>query len=252
MNSRTAWLRCNAKRGIVDHLAQHRPGVGHDGHAVLAKLGDEPLRLQSARQRDPGAADDGPAQAHQQPGLVMQRSQAVDRVAAAQRGGRGRSERRQRPAVVGDLLGHQLPADRAERDEREVTGEAGVRPVPPRQRHGVRVDLLHVDDAAVGGHVEVAGLAAAEDEDLHRQFAGGLQVARIGDHLGDTAEPDGLVEVGVRAASAPRRRRVATARRWPPAPTGRVSISTPTRTPWRTPTRIRPRTTLLMRRLTPS
>ena len=58
----------------------------------------------------------------------------------------------------------------------------------------------------------------------------------------------GLFAGGMSTATAPSRDSAAMAT----SAEGRVSISTPTRTPWRTPTRIRPRTTLLMRRLTPS
>ena len=155
MNSRTGWLPCSDEAGLVDDVAQHGPGVGDHRDAVLADLLHEPVRLQAAGQRDAGSTDDGAAERHQQAGLVMQRGQAVDGVAAAQRRGRCGSERRQRPAVVGDLLGDEFAADRAERDERKVAGESGVRPVPAGQLDRVRVDLLHVDDVGVVGKVQV-------------------------------------------------------------------------------------------------
>ena len=41
-----------------------------------------------------------------------------------------------------------------------------VRLVPPRQAHRIRIDLLHVDDVAVLGQIEITGLAAAENQDL--------------------------------------------------------------------------------------
>ena len=47
------------------------------------------------------------------------------------------------------------------------------------------------------GSVEVAGLAAAEHQHLHRQLARGLEVGGVGDDLGDAAEPDRPREVGV-------------------------------------------------------
>ena len=53
---------------------------------------------------------------------------------------------------------------------------------------------------------------------------------------------------GINTATAPSRDSAAIAT----SALGRVSISTPTCAPWRTPTSIRPRTTLLMRRSTAS
>ena len=155
------------ERRIVDDLTQHRPGVGHHRHAVLADLLQEPVRTQPARQRDARPADDRAAEAHQQPGLVVQRGEAVDGVAAAEVGGRRGAERGQRPAVVGDLAGDEVAADRAEPDERQVAGEPRVGPVPAGQVDDVGVDLLHVDDVGVVGQVQVARLAAAEHQHPH-------------------------------------------------------------------------------------
>ena len=251
MNSRTGWLPRQRERRIVDDLAQHRPRVGHHRDAVLADLLDEPVRLQASRQRDAGAADHRAAQADQQPGLVMQRGQAVDGVAAAEVGRRRGAERRQRPPEVGDLAGDQFAADRAERDEGQVTGQSGVGPVPAGQVDLVGVDLLHVDDVGVVGQVQVAGLAAAEHQHPHGQPARGVQIARVGDDLRHPAEPRGLARSasgGISTATAPSRDSAAIAT----SALGRVSISTPTCAPCRTPTSIRPRTTLLMRRSTAS
>ena len=72
------------ERRVVDDVAQHRPGVGHHGDAVLTYLLDEPVPVQAPGQRDARAADDRAAQADQQRGLVVQRRQAVDGVFAVQ------------------------------------------------------------------------------------------------------------------------------------------------------------------------
>ena len=129
---------------------------------------------------------------------MVQRSQAVHGVVTGQCGRRCGAEGRERPAVVGDLLGHQLsPADRVEHDVGDIAGIAGVGPVPAGQLHGVRVDLLHVDHPAVRREFEVAVLATAEDQHLHRQGFGRGQVGRVGDDLGDTTESHRLFEVGV-------------------------------------------------------
>ena len=155
------------ERRIIDDLPQHRPGVRHHRDAVLTDLLQEPVRAQTPRQGDARAADDGAAERHQQPGLVVQRGEAVDGVAAAEVGGRRGAERRQRPPVVGDLARNQLAADRAEPDEGEVTGQARVGPVPAGQVDDVGVDLLHVDDVGVVRQVQVAGFAAAEHQHPH-------------------------------------------------------------------------------------
>jgi hypothetical protein len=127
----------------------------------------EAVRLQPAGQRDAGPADDRAAQADQQPGLVMQRGQAVHGVAAVEVGRRRGAEGRQRPAVVGDLAGDELAAVGDEHDERNVLGQPGVGPVPAGQFDRFGIDLLHVDDVLVGGQqVQVAALAAAEHQHL--------------------------------------------------------------------------------------
>ncbi len=190
---------------VVEDLAEHGPGVGHHGDAVLAHLLDESGPVQSARQRDAGAADHRAAQADQQRGLVVQRRQAVHGVAAVEGGRRGRTERRDRPAVVGDLLGHQLAAGRAERDERQVPGQSRVGPIPAGQLDGVRVDLFHVDDlgllVGVLGQVQVPRLAAAEHQHLPQQLPVRLQhrveVGGVGEDLGHSPEPHRGGQVGV-------------------------------------------------------
>ena len=129
---------------------------------------------------------------------MVQWGQAVDGVVSGERGSRGGTEGRQRPPVVGDLLGLEIPAAfGVEHHVGHVAGEAGVRPVPPGQFHRVGVDLLHVDHGAAGGQIEIAGVAATEYQRLHRQSARGGQVRRVGDQLGDTSESGGLREVAV-------------------------------------------------------
>ena len=129
---------------------------------------------------------------------MVQRGEAVDGVVAGERRSRGGAESRQRPAVVGDLLGHQFAAaDRVEDDEGDVAGIARVGPVPAGQFHGVRVDLLHVDDVAADGQSQIAVLAAAEHQHLDRKRFGRSKIRRIGDDVGDTAEAKHLVEVGI-------------------------------------------------------
>ena len=127
----------------------------------------------------------------------MQRSQAVHGVAAAEIGRRRGAERRQRPPEVRDLAGEQLAAHRAERDEGQVAGRARVGPVPAGQVDLVGVDLLHVDHVGVVGQMQFARLAAAEHQHPHRQLAGRLEVARVGDDLGHRAEPRRGRKVGV-------------------------------------------------------
>ena len=113
----------------------------------------------------------------------------------------------------------------------------------------VGVDPLHVDHAAP----EVALLAAAaEHEDLAapasraRPASSGSATIRV------TAAELGLARdraVGrISTATAPSRLSAATTE----SPLGRVLISTPTCSPWRTPSESRPRTTLSTRRLTAS
>ena len=105
--------------------------------------------------------------------------------------------RGQRPAEVGDLAGEELAADRAERDERQVAGQTGVGPVPAGQVHLIGVDLLHVDDVGVVRQMQVARLATTEHQHPHRQPAGRLEVARVGDDLRHGAESHNGREVGV-------------------------------------------------------
>ena len=185
------------ERRVVDDVAKQGPRVRDDRDAVLVQLGDESLGSEPAGQRDTGATDHRPAEADQQPGLVVQRREAIDRVSAAQSGRRGGSERRQRPAVVGDLLGDELTAGGAEPDERDVPRVARVRPVPRRELDGVRVDLLHVDDVGVIGQVKVAGFTATEDQDLFGQLARRLEIGGVGDDLRHSPEPDLGSQVGV-------------------------------------------------------
>ena len=129
---------------------------------------------------------------------MVQWGQAVDGVISGERGSRGGAEGRQRPAVVGDLLGLEIPAaSGVEHHVGHVAGEAGVGPVPPGQFHRVGVDLLHVDHGAARRQIKIAGIAAAEYQRLHRQSARGGQIRRVGDQLGDTAESSGRGEVAV-------------------------------------------------------
>src|ERR1700760_27438 len=120
------------KSRVVDDVPQHRPGIGDDGNPVLTKLGSESVRLQPTGQRDTGAADYRSTEADQQRRLVVKRGEAVHGVGASQGSGRGGTKGRQRPAVVGDLLGDELAACGAEADEREIARVARVRPVPSR------------------------------------------------------------------------------------------------------------------------
>ena len=116
---------------VRDDLAQHRPGVGDHGDAVLADLIEEAVRRKPTGQRDPRAGHHRSTQTDQQAGLVMQRGQAVHRVVPGQCGCRGGAEGRQRPPVVGDLFGFEhTTADRVEHHERDVAGVTGVRPIP--------------------------------------------------------------------------------------------------------------------------
>ena len=54
----------------------------------------------------------------------------IDRVGGAERCRRRRSERRERPAAVGEPLGFRAAAFAGEHDERQVSGQPRVRPVP--------------------------------------------------------------------------------------------------------------------------
>ncbi len=101
---------------------------------------------------------------------------------------------------------------------------------------------MQITDFATAEHQHPAPVQRARD----------VQVRRVGEDLGDTAETARPRRGRHPAASARRRPRAATRRRSRPARSGRVCISTPTRTPWRTPTSISPRTTLLTRRSTAS
>ena len=239
------------ERRVVDDIAEHGPGVGDDRDAVLTYLGDESVRSQAARQRDAGAADHRATEADQQPGLVMQRRQAVHRVGTGQGRGRGGAERRQRPAVVGDLLGDELPAGGAEPDERQIPRQPGVGPIPGRQLDGVGVDLFHVDDVGVVGQMQIAGLTATEDKDLSGNCRA---VSRLAGSVMISVTPPSRTAVARstsgfnKTATAPNRDSAAMAT----SALGRVSIRTPTCSPWRTPTSMRPRTTLSIRRFTAS
>ena len=154
-------VAAQGKSGVVDDVAQHRPGVGDDGDTVLAKLGSESVGLQPTGQRDAGAADYGSAEADQQRGLVVQRCQAIHRVGAAQGGRRGGTEGGKGPPVIGDLLGDELPAGGAERDERQVPRIPRVGSIPRRELDGIGIDLFHVDDAGVLGQMQIRGLTTS-------------------------------------------------------------------------------------------
>ena len=170
-------------------------------------------------------------------------------------GRRGGSEGRHRPAVVGDLLGDQLAAGRAERDERQVPRQTRVGPVPGGQLDRVRVDLLHVDDGlfqGVLGQVQSRATPRRPAPAPARAVGGRPRGwwGRSGSRSlprGGPGRPDRRLAASPRQR-APSRDSAAIAT----SALGRVSIRTPTRSPCRTPTSIRPRTTLLMRRLTAS
>ena len=132
---------------------------------------------------------------------MVQRGEAVHRVAAGQVGRRGGSERRQRPPVVRDLARDELTADRAERDEGEVPRQPRVGPVPAGQLDDVGIDLLHVHDlgdAVEVVEVQIPGLATAEHQDARFQFPGRGQIAGIGDDLGHPTQACRRREVGIR------------------------------------------------------
>ena len=165
----------------------------------------------------------------------MQRRQAIHGVAAAESGRRRGAEGRQRPPEVGDLLGDEFAAGGAERDERQVPGEPRVGPVPAGQLDGVRVDLLHVDDVGVLGQVQIAGLAAAEHQDLPGSCRAASRL--VGSVMISVTPPSRTAAArsasgGISTATAPSRDSAAMAT----SALGRVSISTPTWSPWRTPT----------------
>ncbi|CFS07179.1 Uncharacterised protein [Mycobacterium tuberculosis] len=189
------------ERRIVDHVTQHGPCVGDDGDAVLAYLGHEPVRAQAAGQCDTGSAHDRAAQADQQCGLMVQRRQTVHRVSAAEGRRRGGPEGRHRPAVVGDLLGHQVAVGRTERDERQIPRQSGIRSIPRRQLDGVRVDFFHVDDLAlfkcVGRQIQITRFTTTQHQHLSGQLARSIQIGRVGQDLGHSPEPDRRGQVGV-------------------------------------------------------
>ena len=186
MNSRTGWWCSAGSSGAVAISSQHRPGVGGDRDPVAAHLLPEGRRLEVAGDRQPGAAGDRAADAHQQARRVVDRGHRVDGVVVGERRRRGGRERRQRPAAVGEPVGPGALALAGEEDEGEVRGAAGVGPVPGRQLHLVGIDPLHVDHLAA----EVALLAAAaEHEHLRRtRFQGAGGELGVGDDPGHLAE----------------------------------------------------------------
>ena len=121
---------------------------------------------------------------------MVQRGEAVHGVGASQGGGRGGTKGRQRPTVVGDLLGDELAAHGAEPDEREIARISRVRPVPGRQLDGVGVDLLHVDDVGFVTQMQVARFTTAQNQDLLGQLPRGLEMGGVGDDFAHAAEPD--------------------------------------------------------------
>ena len=173
---------------------------------------------------------------------------AVDRVGGGQRRRRGGAERRQRPAAVGDAADPRAFALAGEQHEGEVARAARVGAVPGGQRDGVGVDALHV------GHVRGRARAARRRRraralgDARRRRAARRvrgrrrSAAPAPSSASRAADPSGRSST----ATAPRRLSAATTA----SALGRVPMSTPTCSPWRTPTEIRPRTTLSMRRLT--
>ena len=234
----------------VGDLAQHRPRVGGDRDPVAAHLLPERRRVEVARDREPRAARDRAAHAHQQPGGVVDRGDGVDGVGVGERRRRRGRERRQRPAAVGEAVRPRPLALAGEQDEGEVGGAARVGAIPGGRLDQVRVDPLHVDDLAA----EVAVLsAAAEHEDLASRRRRAAWPASSGSATIRVTWPSSASRATgpsgrISTATAPSRLSAATTER----PLGRVLISTPTCSPWRTPSESRPRTTLSMRRLTAS
>ena len=108
-------------------LAQHRPRVRGDGDPVAAYLLPEGLGLELARDREPRAAGDRPAHAHQQPGGVVDRGDGVDGVGLGERRRRRGRERRERPAAVRDPVRPRPLALAREEHEGEVAGATRVR-----------------------------------------------------------------------------------------------------------------------------
>ena len=176
--------------GRLDERVQHRPRVGGDRHPVAAHLVPERHGIKRCRHRQPGAADDGTADAHHQPRRVIERRHAVDRVARREGRRRRSPERRRDPAPVGDPTHPRLLALAGEEDERQVARASGVGPIPLREPHLSRIDLLHV----VGQrHPEVArATTAAEHERVDLPEPGRLRGA-----LGVGDDPLRLTEPGL-------------------------------------------------------
>jgi len=128
---------------------------------------------------------------------MVQRREAVHRVACAEVGRRRSAERGQRPAEVGDLACDELAADRREGNVGEVLGETGIGPVPARQCYDVGIDLFHVDDVGVLRQIKRSRLATAEDQHPQRKSLRGLEVHRVGDDVGHPADARRRDEVAV-------------------------------------------------------
>ena len=245
MNSRIGWWRSPGCGGRLDDLVEHRPRVGGHGHPVAADLLPEGGGVELPRHGEPRAAHDRAADAHHEPRRVVDRSHAVQRVGAGERGRGGGAERRLRPPAVRDPAHPRVLALAAEHDEGQIAGAARVRPVPAWELHRRRVDPLHVDDA-LGAQVPRAA-AAPEHERVHDAKPGG-QGARSGSAMirstwpsfaSRARSPSGRIST----ATAPIRLIATTSA----SALGRGPINTPTCSPWRTPIEIRPRTTLSIR-----
>lgn len=182
---------------------------------------------------------------------MMQRSNAIHRVAAVEIGGRGGTEGRQRPAVVGDLLGLPVPVGFTADDERRLSCQPGVGPVPAWQSDGLRVDLLEIDDVRPGLDIETAEVSPPRTRTC-------IPVARAASRFSGSVTMRSTPSIRIAVwISRPGGRRTATApSRDSAAMTasalGRVSMTTPTCAAGRTPADINPRTTLSIRWFTAS
>jgi len=90
MNSRTGWLPVIENDGSSMTSRSIAQVYATTVTPLLADLVQEPVGLQATRQRDARTADDGAAQAHQQPRLMVAAGEAIDGIGAAEVGGRPR------------------------------------------------------------------------------------------------------------------------------------------------------------------
>ena len=189
------WMVALGRVGrCLDQITNQRPGVGHDGDAIATDLVPERGRIEAGGQGQSGASGHRPADAGQQAAGVVDRRDAVHRVARGQRCGGGGAERRQGPAPVGDVVDADLVAPAREQDERQVFCSTRVGQVPGRNPHSVGVDALHV------GHpwAEVPLVAASTQHiDGHRGGVDGQRaVLGVGHDPVHLTEPHLAGDVG--------------------------------------------------------